>query len=166
MNRVSYPDSTNARREGVEQLRVARLVLVVEIVDRIDQSDAEHEAPEPVHGRAGEERVVRGRQPPGERDPRAFLELPLGFLVVQECGRDGAIPPGDREFAPIEYLSEPAALLLDSGVERGQTPELVASPPRERVIVALGAFQLHAHEEPRGGRGEILRFALFGCVEG
>src|SRR5262249_4411027 len=49
--------------------------------------------------------------------------------------------------------------------ERGQAPELLAAPRRERVAMTLGALDLDAQEQPRRGCRQIFRFVLIGDVE-
>src|SRR4051794_523028 len=40
--------------------------------------------------------------------------------------------------------------------ERGQPPELILAPGLERMVVALGAFQAHAAEDPHLLRHDLL----------
>ena len=61
----------------VEQLRVARRVVVARLVHRVDEPDAEEVRPHPVGQVAGEERVVRGGQPVGQLLPRGAVGGPV-----------------------------------------------------------------------------------------
>ena len=58
---MSYPLSTKSCGQGVEQPGVGRRVGQREVVDRVDEADAEVVRPDAVDEAAGEERVVRRR---------------------------------------------------------------------------------------------------------
>ena len=73
----------------VEQLGVARRVLVAQVVDRVDQAGAEEQGPDPVDRGAGEVRVVAATSPSRPGSARATpCELPVGLAAVEEAGLD------------------------------------------------------------------------------
>ena len=155
----------------VEDLGVRRLVLVVEVIDWLDDAQAEKVRPHAVGSRPREVGIVRGSHPVGEGDARADLVLPARLAAVEEVGLDNALGAGDGHLAAVEDLADGAvealsARPLEAGVEGGQAPELLALPARERVVVALGALQPRPEEQPRRRGRQVLRLALAGHVEG
>ena len=71
--------------QPVEQLRMTGpSALRAEIFERLDESLAEQQLPEPVDEYAGDQRVVGGSQPLGEIEPRGPI---LDFELVQNTRR-------------------------------------------------------------------------------
>src|SRR5205823_4597970 len=106
------------------------------------------------------------RHPLRQRGPRTLLEAPFWRSIIEKRRGYGAIGIRDQHLAAIEDLAQPAAIRsFDTAEERGQSPELVAGPTREGMIMALGAFQLHTEKHARGGRRQILRLRSLGRVK-
>ena len=139
--------STKSAGQGVEQLGVARRVGRAHVVERLDQAAAHRVAPEAVDDVAGEERVVRRRQPLGQlaaavervvhhRRRRAACGLttpPLRGCVTSPVGSQ----EDDRLAAEQAELL--AVLRPQPDEERGHAVVVVLAPLLERVMVALGA---------------------------
>ncbi len=149
---------------------MARLVLVAEVVHRLDDADAEEVRPQAIDGGASEERIVRRGHPVGQRVAGAGLVAPQRLLAVEKAGLGDALGAGDGQFAAVGDLAQRRvnavlALRSDAAEESGLAPELLARPFAERVIVALGAFQADAEEQPGRARRQVLRLALLGLVK-
>ena len=151
----------------VQQLRIGRRVAGADVVQRLDQADAQQIAPQAIDVAAGEVRVV------GRGDPGGDLLAPRGvfgrfmFAVEGEFGRGHGLSAVVDDFArrPVRHdlvqrlgaLDRRAADLLvpggriglqfQPGEERGGLEVLVLRPAFERVIVALVAVEPHAEEQ-------------------
>ncbi len=79
----------------VEQFGVAGLVFIVEIVHRLDESDAEEVPPQTIDGGASEEGIVRRRHPVGKGVAGVDLVAPSRFLAVEETSLGHALGAGD-----------------------------------------------------------------------
>src|SRR5260221_14437937 len=135
---------------------MARLVLFVEVVRRIDDADAKHLRPNAIDGGAGEKRVIAGGHPFGESDAGAGLEIPARLFLIEEGGLHDLFRVGNRDLAAVEHLTQRLIEVLrpgtfDAGEKRRRGPELLAAPLGERVIVALGAFDVNPQKYASGG---------------
>ena len=150
--------------EFFEQLGVGRLVVLAGLVDRVEDAVAEEVRPHPVRHVLGEERVLGAGEPVREFLSRAAVLAPssgsvpsknrattvlsvfgIAMRFLSDCGCIGPTKPG--RFAGSGF---------HLGEERRELPELFARVRRERVVVALGAFELHAEEQPADGRAHVL----------
>ncbi len=85
--------------QGVEQLGVGRRIGQREIVDRIDDADAEIVAPDAVDEAAGEERIVRRAHPVEQRDARVLALSTLNFGPPRAFGGQRRAGVGVRSIA-------------------------------------------------------------------
>src|SRR5581483_9463217 len=115
------------------------LIVVVQIVDRLDEPDAKDQSPEPIGDGPGEKWIRRTCQPLGEGDARTLLVLPFGFTVVKEGDWHRLAGVWNHQLAATGHFPDAAACAgsLDAGEEGGHAPELVAAPLGKRMIVAL-----------------------------
>ena len=65
------------------QFRIRRRIGAAQIIDRLDQADAEKMAPKPIHHRAAEILVLRIGDPGGELDSRIFARGDLAGRAVE-----------------------------------------------------------------------------------
>src|SRR5262245_34801806 len=148
---------------------MAWLILVVEVIHRIDEADTEEQAPVTIDGRPGEPRIFAGRDPVGQSAARRRLGRPRRLLAVEEHGPDGLLALDRHQLALAGRLGQrgeqAVAAPLDAGEEGSLLPELLPGPAGERMIVALGAFELDAEEGARDGGGEVLWLRLLGREE-
>src|SRR5262245_49881949 len=141
------------------------------LVDRIDQSDSKEVRPHAVYGSTGEVWIIGLGDPLGERAARVGPFSPLRLFPVQEPGLGRARSIWNRNltlgrvFAACDH-DLAGSLSLHSGKKRGETPELVAFPVCEWMVVALGTFQFHSEKNARCGGGQVLGHQVLGKVKG
>src|SRR5262249_46264601 len=129
--------------QGVQQFRVARRVLLAQVIDGFDNADAEKVCPESVGGGTSEVGILRVGHPVSERSSRGPAGS-LGLLAVEESRFDDFIAARELDLHQIPW---PAAGHI--GEEGSIFPKLFADPIRLRMVVTLGAFQLDAKKQPR-----------------
>ena len=115
----------------VEDFRMAGLVVVLEVVERLDDAGAEEVGPEAIDDGLRELVVIGAGDPFRQRGAGIDVGLPLRFLAVEEQGLGDAVGAGDGQLAAIGQLADldQESFLgpsLDAGEERGHVPELVA----------------------------------------
>ena len=127
---------------------MARRVLGAHVVDRVDQPVPKNRAQTRLtaarakYGLSGavtqSARTVRGAEP---------WAATAGSLPSRKPAWTISLGAGDRQLAAVGHLAgleeveSPSPRALDAGEEGGEAPELLALPVRERVVVALGAFE-------------------------
>ena len=163
--------------QGVQEVGVDRLVRGADVVDRVDDPAAHEVAPHAVGDGRREVRVLRRRQPVGERGAAPDPLAPLAE-VRRALDRHQVLRRHDRVRLRVQ-LFRVAALVehdllagaeagpdAEAGEERGHLVVLVLGPALEGVVVALRADHPHAHEELRGGLHRLLRVAGGAVVAG
>jgi len=131
-----------------------------EAVDRLHESEAHEVTPRAVHGRARELAVAVSDDLADERLPRRLLRARRG--AVEESRRHGARAVGFHRHGRGEILVELGAdplerlarLRLDVPEVRRQPPEVLLRVGLGGMVMALGALQLEAEEDPGGAAGE------------
>ena len=88
-------------------------------------------------------------------------------MIIQKAGFDKLLGVGDfdlREFLSFAHLSQCSRSVAggraDSGVKRGEAPELLSLPGVERVVVALSTLKPHSQKHARCRRGKVFRLEL------
>src|SRR5438270_11573740 len=111
--------------------------------------------------RAGEIRVVLRRHPLREHLARIAEGAPLRLLAVEVLRLDDLVALGDHDLAAgyeinlllLLGLRLPEAVL--AGIERGEFPELLTCPLRERLLVSLGELDLDTEDNARVRAGSV-----------
>ena len=84
------------------------------------------------------------------------MGTPPGRRAVEQPRPRDFFGPRQGQLAGVAFLNraeDAGGVALDAREEGGELPKLLPLPRRERVVVALGAFQFHAEEQPgRAGR--------------
>ena len=160
--------------QRVQEGCVDWLVRGADVVDRVDDAAAHEVAPDAVRDRGREVRVLRRRQPVGERGPASETLTE----VRRALDRHQVLRRHDGVRLRVQLLVVPALVEDDllagaearadaeAGEEGGHLEVLVLGPALEGVVVALGADHPHAHEELGRGLHRLLRIAGGAVVAG
>ena len=135
-------------------MRVGCGIADSDIVNFIDDANAEEVRPDAVHEVTGEVGVLRGSEPLCD-DFASVLPARDFRLNASQKDRNGVLP-GDRmrdfpataiedDLFPIVFAALPSNL----GEECGEVVIIVLGPAVERMVVALGALNAHPHEDLR-----------------
>lgn len=153
-----------ALAEGVEEFGVGGGVGDADVVDGLDDADAEEVAPDDVGEVFGEEGVFGAGEPLDEDLAAVFggffgddaaEELGLGGLFGNEVVYFAGAGVEDDGFAGVFGL-----FAADLGEEGGEAIVVVHGPAVEGVVVALGALEAHAHEDLGDVFGDFEGIAL------
>src|SRR5262249_38221587 len=134
---------------------MTRWILRPGFIHRFDQADAEEMRPDAIYSVAGKICIVSTSQPILQSHARGHSCFRLWYAAIQEagfvfliCARyfDDAL---GRVFLDRRKSAELRLEGLNPREKCGKLPELPTRPLLKRVVVALGAFELNAQEQPR-----------------
>ena len=148
-------------RQRVQQFRVDRRIADAHVVHFVDDAAAEEVGPDDVGQIRGEVRVLGRCQPLGHH-LAAILAAHIGHVAAEKLRRHDAAVDGCLHLAAAAVEDDRLARILalfaaDLRKERGEAVVVIHRPAVERMIVALGALNPHAHEHLGDVLGDLQR---------
>src|SRR5262249_48743979 len=105
----------------------------------------------PIHGRAGEERIVCRGQPVGEEEAAIDMLREVGRPCAEGVGGDRRLRPRMGQIGPLLHEDRLAAagerLSLNAREEAGEGEVILLAPAVGGMMVTLGALDADAEKE-------------------
>ena len=146
------------------KLGIDRRIADANVVDRLDDADAEEVGPDAIGHAGGEEGIVGRGQPVGQH-LAAVLAVAIGLRPAEEFRFHHAAADGMVHLAAAAIEDDRLAIVFallaaDLAEEGGEAVVVVHRPAVEGMVVALGALHPHAHEDLGHVLGRLQRVGL------